>query len=476
MSGSKTLTRIIQLNRRPGIPLSGAQVLPSENLDPGQTTCREDATKKFLLIFVAWIPAWVGMTDSFLLAEPLNMTISGKSAEKVPLETLVPSPDIPAANALSLSLDGGKSAASDELDALLISQAVLDLDITKMPMPSLSAIPDAPYIVQAVPIELEKQRDNKLKKRDPKIRFTNWEFLVVDELNNIVHQKTGDGFPPTPLTWDGMKEGAFVLRPNRTYFSTLKLMAHGEPDHTIVGESVRFMAFLRQDGNDTVIRMGENIYKKDEAQFSEESKIYLDDLSQRLSHNMTFYKEGAEFDWHVVVYEPASKEALGQARKNLWKSIMETMLGRKLDPRHFMVKNSESEDSSASLIFPQAKPPLTDLALRGEAKSNLKPIIENMNTVIKMTEDKKFIVVDLRHDRLFQPGSAYLKDSTLPYLTQAITQVQSLLGKEKKKLLLRSYTQKLPDEKEKDEDDPKLTATRSKVLFMLFARETLSPK
>jgi hypothetical protein len=61
-------------------------------------------------------------------------------------------------------------------------------------------------------------------------------------------------------------------------------------------------------------------------------------------------------------------------------------------------------------------------------------------------------------------------------ITETKTRMKSLEGKEKKKLLLRSYTQKLPGDKKEREDDPKLTATRSKVLFMLFARETLSEK
>jgi glutamyl-tRNA reductase len=134
-----------------------------------------------------------------------------------------------------------------------------------------------------------------------------------------------------------------------------------------------------------------------------------------------------------------------------------------------------------SLVFPRTKPPLTDLALRGEATASMKPIIEPMSTIVKVRETKKMITVDLRHDRIFQPGTAYIKDSAMPYLVQAEQEVRTLRNKsstdkkEEKKILLRSFTQKLPTEKDQEEADPKLSAMRSKVLFMLFAKETLAP-
>lgn len=415
-----------------------------------------------------------------LIAEPLNMTISGKAAEKLPLETLVASPDIPTADTLSLSLDAGASAAGDELEPMSVAKAVLDMKPTQLPMPNLSAIPDAPYIVQAVPMELERQRDNKLRRNEKHIRFTNWEFHVVDELNNTVHHQSGGGFPPQPLTWDGTQDGQFILKPNLAYVSTLKLMAHGEPDRTIVGESVRFLAFLRQAGDDTVIEIGERIYKQEEAQFSMESKIYLDDLANRLSHNMIFYQESSKSEWQVILREPNSQSILASARKKLWKGTLEKMLGKTLPDKNFAVKESGSDESSISIIFPRSKPPLTDVALRGTAKANLDPIADDMKSIAKISENKKTIFVDLRHDRIFNPGSAYIKDSALPLVMQAIdqtkTRMKTMEGKEKKKLLLRSYTQKLPGDKYDAEEDPKLTATRSKVLFMLFARETLSEK
>lgn len=412
------------------------------------------------------------------LADPLNMTISGRAAEKVPLETLVPSPDIPTADTLSLSLDGGASAAGEELEPMSVAKAALDMDLTQMPMPNLSAIPDAPYIVQAVPTELERQRDNKLRRNEKRIRFTNWEFTVVDERNTICHRVYGDGFPPQPLVWDGRKDDQFILKPNRVYFSTLRLTAHGEPDRTIAGESVRFMAFLRQDGDDTVIEIGERIYKQDEAQFSPESKIYLDDLASRFSHNMIFYQEASESEWKVVIREPESKQHLASGRRILWKTSLEKMLGKNLPEKNFVLK-TEGEESSVSIVFPRSKPPLTDLALRGNAKANLDPIIDEMKSIAKISENKKTVFVDLRHDRIFNPGSAYIKDSALPLVMKAISETQKLMKanteeKGGKKLMGRSDTHKLPGGKKEIEDEPKLTATRSKVVFMLLARETLA--
>jgi hypothetical protein len=292
-------------------------------------------------------------------------------------------------------LDEGQAAAQDEVDPLSISDAAKNMNLTEMPMPSLSAIPDAPYIVQALPVELQLQRDNKLKRGEKKIRFNHWEFTVVDELNNIVHQRTGDGFPPSPLTWDGKKDEKFVLEPNRAYFSYLRLSAHGEPDHTMVGESIRFIAFLKAEGDDTVIQLGERIYKKDEAQFSDESKLILSDLAQRLSHNGAFYLKNTDrqADWHLTVYEPTYREALANSRKALWKTTLEKMLGRKLPDDRFEVRCTDAEDSVVSLVFPRTKPPLTDLALRGEATASMKPIIEPMSTIVKVRETKKMILI-----------------------------------------------------------------------------------
>lgn len=448
-----------------------------------------------ILICLTWIPASAGMT----LADPLNMTISGKNSEKVPLETLVPSPDIPAADAMSLSLDGGKSAADREVEPLLSSDAVLYTDSTKLPMPSFSAISDAPFITQALPIELERQRDNKLKKREPRLRFTHWQFSVVDELNQTVHQDEGEGYPPTPLTWDGTKDGQFVLEPDRTYFSYLKLTAHGEPDRTIVGDSVRFLAFIRQNGNDTEIRFGERVYEKDGATFSAESKIYINDLEQRLSQLIAFYKDATvqEGRWHVTLSEPKERTELAERRKALWQATLQKALGRNMPDEHFSIKPIDGIEASVSIVFPRAKPPLTDMALRGQAKASLDLNMEGMDSLIRISEKKDTVIVDLRHDRLFMPGTAYLKDSAMPYLTRAMATVREKMGTSQKdtrtmkelgenqrdskkegpqkKLLLRSYTQKLPDNQKEREDDPQLTATRSKVLFMLFAREGLAP-
>jgi hypothetical protein len=195
---------------------------------------------------------------------------------------------------------------------------------------------------------------------------------------------------------------------------------------------------------------------------------------------MIFYQEVSESEWQVVLREPSSRWDMAPARKKLWKGSLEKMLGKTLPDKNFVVKEAESNESSVSIVFPRSKPPLTDLALRGSAKANLDPIADEMKSIAKISENKKTIFVDLRHDRIFNPGSAYIKDSALPLVIQAITEtktrMKSLEGKEKKNLLLRSYTQKLPGDKKEREDDPKLTATRSKVLFMLFARETLSEK
>lgn len=434
-------------------------------------------------------------------AEPLNMTISGRASEKVELETLVPSPDIPSAEALSLSLDGGKSAVEGEVEALSPSAASLFTDSTHLPMPGFSAIPDSPYIVQSVPVELERQKNNKLKRGEPRIRFTHWEFKVVDEHNNIWHEKKGEGFPPSPLLWNGMKDDQFVLEPNRSYFSYLKLSAHGEPDRTIAGESVRFLAFIRQNGPDTVIRFGERVYQPDSSQFSEEAKLYLDDLSQRLSHLISFYKDSdSSSSWRVIIWEPSEKSSLGDARLHTWKTYLEKSLGRNMPEDRFSLESPENGESSVSIVFPRARPPLTDLALRGNAKSSLTLPIESMESLVSVKEDKDMIIVDLRHDRLFLPGSAYIRDEALPYLTYAISQIRNAMleGSESsaylrapdeearvvrreekahrsKKILLRSYTQKLPDDRKEQEEDPKLTAARSKILFMMFAREGLAP-
>jgi hypothetical protein len=100
-----------------------------------------------------------------------------------------------------------------------------------------------------------------------------------------------------------------------------------------------------------------------------------------------------------------------------------------------------------------------------------------MKKWIEIKDTGKNVVVEMRHDRLFRSGSAYLRDESLPLLIQAFKDVRAVnQGKasaDRRTILLRSYMEK-PRElgwKKTFEEDPQLAALRTKVLFMLFAEE-----
>ena len=433
----------------------------------------------------AFVLAGLLASASLFAAEQMKMTITGESQEKTQLETLSPSPDLPDPNSIPFSRDGGKAAAEGELDPLPLTKAAAMDASSKIVPPLFSAIPSSPYVVHALPEEAPKKK-KKTRAGSP-AEPTNFEFTVVDDLGQTVNSQTGQGMPQLPFGWDGTDATGFILDPNRTYFPFIVLKSSDTALKSVPGQAVRFIAFVRQDGPDAVVTFGARAYVRDQAAFAPEAGLYLDDLARRVSRLPTSDDEHNPL-WKVMLWEPAPESFVGRERRKLWKSELERRLARALPDNRFELLPTDGEPL-ARIVLRNAEAPSTDRALVRQAKGTSE-VMEAGPSVVKVKETPEAVIVELRHDRLFRVGSAYLRDETLPRVVEAMEQVRALAeadrakqagltgkAKEKfepRKIVVRSYVERArDDEQQKREEDPKLSAARSKVLFLLFAREAL---
>ncbi len=415
---------------------------------------------KFVLIFL--------LSTSLLHADDLNVTISGSAQEKADLETLSPQPTLPTAAEMTFSLDGGKAAIGDEVVPFTAGQAALRSDLSDLQLPVLPTIPEAPFVVQPVPDE-----------RDPSMThfkgpITDWEFWVIDENNQKIFQSTGIGTPPNPLTWNGSHESEFILKPDETYFPFIVLKSSAGLKARMPGEAERYLAFSIRNGDDEVITFGERLYHRERPTFTPEANPYLMDLARRLSQLGPHRSS-----WFISIYQPSEDEALGESRRKAWKTFLEKTLERKIANNQVVLYPSKDTKCITKVTLKNYSDP-TRPKMTGLARDP-RPSMEDVKKWIQVKTVKKDLVVEMRHDRLFRQGSAYLRDEALPLIVEAQAQVREInKGKEpseKTTIRLRSYMVK-PREvgrKRSFEEDPKLASLRTKVLFMLFAQTNYLP-
>ena len=415
---------------------------------------------KFILILF--------LSQSVLHADDLNVTISGSSQEKADLETLSPKPALPTAEELTFSLDGGKAAVGDEVEPLTPGQAALRSDLSDLQLPVLPTIPESPFVVQPVPLE-----------KDPSMAhfkgpIAEWEFWVIDENNQKIFQTTGTGTPPSPLTWDGTAQENFVLKPDETYFPFIVLKSSAGLTARIPGEAERYLAFSTRNGEDEVVTFGERLYDRERPSFSPVAETYLLDLARRLSQ---LGPHGSS--WFISIYQPTEDEALGESRRKAWKTFLEKTLERKIANNQVVLYPSSDNKCVTKVTVKNYSDP-TRPKMTGLARDP-RPSMEDVNKWIEIKTIKKEMVIEMRHDRLFRPGTAYLRDEALPLIVDAQAKVREInQGKEpaeRTTIRLRSYMEK-PKEvgrKRSFEEDPRLAALRTKVLFMLFAQTDYLP-
>lgn len=425
---------------------------------------------------------------SLQAGEPMKMTVTGQSQDKTQLETLSPSPDLPDPKSLPFSRDGGKAAAGAELDPMPVQKAALIKTESPLLPPLLSSLPSSPYVVEALPDE-GPQKNKRKTVLDRAGQPDNYEFKVVDDLGNIVNRQAGLGLPRLPFGWDGTDATGFILDPNRTYVPFIVLKSSDTELRTVPGQAVRFIGFIRHDGEDAVVTFGSRVYVPDQARFADEAGLYLDDLAHRLSNLPTTDDEHNPL-WKVMIWEPEPSGFVAQQRKALWHAELEKRLARSVPEHRFELLPTDGAPV-VRVVLRKTGPPSTDRALMRQAKGSSE-VMEAGPSVVKIHETKDAVIVELRHDRLFRVGSAYLRDETLPRVVEALGQVRAIVeadrrkkeeltGKarekfEPRKIVVRAYTERARDEKQqKREEDPKLAAARSKVLFMLFTRAALLP-
>lgn len=418
------------------------------------------------------------LSGTMAWADDLNVTISGSANEKAPLETLSPKPPLPNASEMTFSLDGGKSAVGDEIVPLTVEQAVLGSDLSKFQIPVLPTIPQSPFVVQPIPSADDPALSHFRpfgRHRPSAPLITSWDFFVVDDTNKELYRTSGDGLPSASLIWNGQGPEGFALKPDQTYFPFLVLKS-SSPEITvrIPGEAERYLAFETRKEEDEIITFGDRLYEKEKAAFSPLAQIYLKDLKYRLT------QMDPRAPFRVFIVSTKSGEALSEPRKKTWQTFLETTLQRKINSEWIVLSVNDEDGPFTQIRLPHFADP-TRPKMTGVARDP-RPGSEDMKTWIQIKESEKVWTVEMRHDRLFRTGSAYLRDESLPLLVDSLKKVREInLGKskkEKKPILLRSYMQK-PREYNSHrtfEEDPKLAALRSKVLFMLFAEETYRPQ
>lgn len=413
--------------------------------------------------------------------EKLNVTISGDHREKAELETLAPPPKLPTADEMTFSLDGGKSAVEKEVIPMSVTEAALKSDLSRLQLPVLPMVPEAPFLVMPVP----PANDPSLKAFRSKktVDIAHWTFYVVDEENKEHHRVQGEGAPPSPLVWDGHQDGKPLIEPDKTYFPFLILKSSSGVEAKIPGEAARYLGYFYPEGKNEVIVFGERLYQRDGAAFSREGEIYLLDVSRRL------YLCGIAKDaWSISIYEPAEKEDLGEARRQAWRSFLQKTLGRGIAENQVVLYPSQNGLSQTKIILRNFSDPSRPV-MTGNARDP-RPQLEDKSTWIRFKEDKNALIIEMRHDRLFRPGSAYLRDEALPLVADALAQIrnEAKMGEKReirdgrqtrmdggRTVVLRSTMERPRIKGETFEEDPKLAALRTKTLFMLFSQERFLP-
>ncbi len=414
--------------------------------------------------FVAAVTLGLALAQTHSLWS-LNMDVNGSNKDKAPLETLSASPDLPKADSLSYSLDGGKTARDSEVTPLSISDAARLSDMSHLPAAGYPAIPSSPYIMQPVPTALA--------------HVSTWTFLVTDDQARTWNKQIVMSSMTSTFSWDGTLDGKFVLDPNLSYVSLVKITQTDGNITTFPGQAARFPVFIRLDKGNVVIVFGERIYRENGGSFSDVATIYLDDLVRRLA--LLPPPLPNEWDdnqtWSITLFEPSGNDTLGTTRVNLWKKYLETKLGLKIPQNKFYLRDATDNHARVEVVLKGASLlPLDEIMHAPNAR--YRPIQENAADWVQVHADKEAVVVDLRHDSLFRSGTAYLRDEGLPPLLDAMNRVRAELNApppaKRRPVLLRSFTEKVWDpKKNKDSEDPKLTALRSKVLFALFAKAGL---
>lgn len=366
--------------------------------------------------------------------------------EKAPLESLSLKPMMPSALEMTFSLDGGKAAVNDEVIPLTPAQVAMRSDASQLQLPVLPTIPEAPFVVQPF-------RANSAKELDQ------WEFILVDDQNRQIYVSSGTDMLPNPLTWDGRVDGELVMKPDQSYLPLLILKSSGSVSR-VSGEAERYLAFSVRQEEDEVIYFGERLYQKEQPSFSPEAEIYLLDLARRLSQ-MGLHRSS----WFVSIYQPMEDEALGEIRRKAWKTFLEKTLQRKIGNNQVVLYPGQDNHCITKIVLKNFSDP-NHPVMTGKV-SEPRPAMENVNKWMSVKENNKAITIELRQDRLFRSGSAYIRDEALPLIVSAQNLIKDAYKEKKSKdhktVFLRSKS--FSDE----DEDPALTALRNKVLFMIFA-------
>ncbi len=276
---------IVALSLLSGTPLRAADA-PSNTPDPSQTQTAPDAP-----------------------AESLDVTITGRAKDDVPIQKLPPPTDLPLQDVLALSPEGQTETIlrqqvqhmdyNDKIKSIVtLSRQTLS--------PEMTRIPQAPFFRMTIPAVTGSD--------------VKWEFRIVNQSNETVKSLTGDAAPTAFMEWDGFTNSELQIRVGQAYTPMMIYIDAMARTQKYYGDAVQYDTIqYEQDGLLHVEFNNDRLYEKESAEFSKDALSYLEAALDLLRLRMgTPYR--------VIVYDPPAAAALTQKRLDLWKKFLKKRL------------------------------------------------------------------------------------------------------------------------------------------------------
>ena len=227
------------------------------------------------------------IATSGFAATPLDVTIKGETRDKVTIERVIPSPDVPLKDVIPFSRIGQTDfLLSEEIGYLDAGAqiAMMDVHSPKTFRPSMIEFPKPPFFIQAYPPPPKPVLvDRSPNAPPPPGENETWTFIVVDQNNQLLKKIEGNTVPTEPIQWDGMTRGEFALRTDEIYSSMLVIQESQDVARTIVGEPIWLPALRYIKGNSIIFEFSnKRVYNEGQASFTSALQVLVDQLFNEL--------------------------------------------------------------------------------------------------------------------------------------------------------------------------------------------------
>ena len=253
---------------------------------------------------------------------PLDLTIKGKTRDRIEIERVVPEPDVALKDVIPFSRLGQTDwILSEELGYLDEAKqiAMMDVRSPKVYRPSMIEFPKPPYFVQAYPPPPEPIIVDRRPDAPPLPgEQEHWTFIVIDQNNKLLKKIEGNTQPVEPIQWNGMSRGQFLLRTDEIYSSILVIQETPEVTRTIVGDPIWMPALRYLKGNNIVYEFSnKRVYNEMQTSFAPPLQVLVDQVMNSLRKH-----QGSSFE--VIIYDQDLE--LAQSRANMWRETLEKNL------------------------------------------------------------------------------------------------------------------------------------------------------